>query len=117
MQRYRNIEWDVNETADEYRRRISKLAKILGYDNNEILAQFNYGLPTPVKLFFESNKPSTIDEVVQKLQAYADIYKLGVQKKPELAPLTPSAEQSMYRELLTHLLPLGKNLKDQTTNQ
>ena len=111
IQKYRNIEWDGNETADEYRRRISKLAKILGYDNKEILAQFQFGLPTPVKLFFESNKPSNIDEAVQKLQAYADIYKLGVHKKPELAPLTPSVEQ--YRELLTQLLPLGKNLKEQ----
>ena len=51
---------------------------------------------------------------MQKLQAYADIYMLGAHQKPGPAPITPSAEQTMYKELLTQLLPLVKNnLRDQ----
>ena len=73
LHKFRTTVWDAKETAEEYVGRLRKLARTLGYGDEEILEQFNYGLPLQVKLFFTANKPETLEAAVEKLQIYSDI--------------------------------------------
>ena len=112
LRQFRSTIWDQKEMADKYLQRINKSARILGYGEDEVLQQFQFGLPMHAKIFFASNKPQTLEAAVEKLQNYADTVEnasqttLSALSNNPFLPQATSSEQ-LLAQVLHDLVPLA----------
>jgi hypothetical protein len=71
---FRNLTWNGSERASSYLQRLKKSARLINANEEEVMVQFQIGLPKAVKLFFGATNPQTLREMTQTLQKYLELH-------------------------------------------
>jgi hypothetical protein len=71
---FRNLSWNGTERASSYLQRLKKAARIINANDDEVMIQFQIGLPKAVKLFFGATNPTNLREMTQTLQKYLELH-------------------------------------------
>ena len=71
---FRNITWNGTERASAYLQRLKKSARLINANDEEVMVQFQIGLPKAVKLFFGATNPLTLRDMTQTLQKYLELH-------------------------------------------
>jgi hypothetical protein len=71
---FRNINWNGTERASAYLQRLKKAARLINANDDEVMIQFQIGLPKAVKLFFGATNPTTLRKMTQTLQKYLELH-------------------------------------------
>ena len=71
---FRGVTWNGTERANLYLKRLKKAARVIAATDDDIMLQFELGLPKSVKLFFGATRPGTIKAMTDTLQQYLDLH-------------------------------------------
>jgi hypothetical protein len=72
---FRNMSWNGSERSSAYLQRLKKAARLINANDEEVMVQFQIGLPKAVKLFFGAANPTTLKDMTQ---TYLNIEIFGI---------------------------------------
>jgi hypothetical protein len=71
---FRKINWNGTERASTYLQKLKKAARLINANDEEVMVQFQLGLPKSVKLFFGATNPANLKDMTLTLQKYLELH-------------------------------------------
>jgi hypothetical protein len=102
---FRKIAWNGTERASTYLQRLQKAARLIAATNDDVMLQFELGLPRSVKLFFGAKGPTTLSEMVKTLQQYLELHGPVAISNPATASALSAMAEILTSESADPFLP------------